>query len=76
MACLSPQKGEKAGARKAKRQGQEKVKTRGQSHATTLRLQGKAAVWGDDFNKDLHATTLRLQGKAAPASRRPPPQKP
>ena len=37
----------------------------GQSHAATLRLQGKSAVSGDDFNHDCHAATLRLQGKSA-----------
>ena len=37
----------------------------GQSHAANLRLQGKAAVSGGNFNHDWHAATLRLPGKSA-----------
>ena len=52
------------GQEKAKGQVQEKVKAQGQSHAATLRLQGKSAVSGGNFNHDWHAATLRLPGKS------------
>jgi len=44
---------------------QEKVKAQGQSHAANLRLLGKSAVSGGNFNHDWHAATLRLLGKSA-----------
>ena len=75
MACLSPSKGKSTRARKGKRQAQEKIKMQGQSHAATLRLQGKSAVSGDDFNHDWHAATLRLPGKSAPCKSSPTPPK-
>ena len=37
----------------------------GQSQAATLRLPGKSAVSGGDFNHDWHAAILRLPGKSA-----------
>ena len=57
MACPNPTKGKSTRARKGKNARQ--------SQAATLRLQGKSAVSGGNFNNDWHAASLRLPSKSA-----------